>query len=53
LRRKTMRIGIPLFVRNKHLEIREATHTVLLEKNRTQRFQAVQQFLDERREAGR
>ena len=29
------------------VEIGEGTHTVLMEKNRMQLFQAVQQFLDE------
>jgi alpha-beta hydrolase superfamily lysophospholipase len=29
------------------VEIGEGTHTILMEKNRMQLFQAVQQFLDE------
>ena len=32
----------------RYVEIGEGTHTVILEKNRMQLFQAVQQFLDER-----
>jgi len=32
----------------RYVEIGEGTHTVLMEKNRTQLFQAIQQFLDER-----
>jgi pimeloyl-ACP methyl ester carboxylesterase len=32
----------------RYVEIGEGTHTVMLEKNRMQLFQAVQQFLDER-----
>ena len=32
----------------RYVEIGEGTHTVIMEKNRTQLFQAVQQFLDER-----
>jgi pimeloyl-ACP methyl ester carboxylesterase len=33
----------------RYVEIGEGTHTVIMEKNRMQLFQAVQQFLDERR----
>ena len=32
----------------RHVEIGEGTHTIIMEKNRMQLFQAVQQFLDER-----
>jgi len=32
----------------RYVEIGEGTYTVLVEKNRMQLFQAVQQFLDER-----
>jgi alpha-beta hydrolase superfamily lysophospholipase len=32
----------------RYVEIGEGTHTVIMEKNRMQLFQAVQQFLDER-----
>jgi len=32
----------------RYTEIGEGTHTVIMEKNRMQLFQAVQQFLDER-----
>jgi pimeloyl-ACP methyl ester carboxylesterase len=35
------------------VQIGEGTHTVIMEKNRMQLFQAVQQFLDERIEPGR
>ena len=31
----------------RYVEIGEGTHTVIMEKNRMQLFQAVQQFLDE------
>lgn len=31
----------------RYVQIGEGTHTVLMEKNRMQLFQAVQQFLDE------
>jgi pimeloyl-ACP methyl ester carboxylesterase len=37
----------------RYVQIGEGTHTVIMEKNRMQLFQAVQQFLDERIEAGR
>ena len=37
----------------RYVEIGEGTHTVIMEKNRMQLFQAVQQFLDERIEAAR
>lgn len=36
----------------RYVEIGEGTHTVLMEKNRTQLFQAIQQFLDERFRSG-
>jgi len=36
----------------RYVEIGEGTHTVIMEKNRMQLFTAVQQFLDERFEAG-
>jgi len=32
----------------RYVEIGEGTHTIMMEKNRMQLFQAVQQFLDER-----
>ena len=32
----------------RYVEIGEGTHTVIMEKNRMQLFQAVQQFLDEK-----
>ena len=32
----------------RYVEIGEGTHTVIMEKNRMELFQAVQQFLDER-----
>ena len=32
----------------RYVEIGEGTHTIIMEKNRMQLFQAVQQFLDER-----
>ncbi len=35
----------------RYVQIGEGTHTVIMEKNRMQLFQAVQQFLDERLEA--
>ena len=31
----------------RYVEIGEGTHTIIMEKNRMQLFQAVQQFLDE------
>ncbi len=34
----------------RYVEIGEGTHHVMMEKNRMQLFQAVQQFLDERLE---
>ena len=34
----------------RYVEIGEGTHTVIMEKNRMQLFQAVQQFLDEKLE---
>ncbi len=36
----------------RYVEIGEGTHTILMEKNRMQLFQAVQQFLDERLDPG-
>jgi pimeloyl-ACP methyl ester carboxylesterase len=36
----------------RYVEIGEGTHTILMEKNRMQLFQAVQQFLDEKLEPG-
>jgi len=36
----------------RYVEIGEGTHTVIMEKNRMQLFQAVQQFLDEKLEPG-
>lgn len=35
----------------RYVEIGEGTHTVIMEKNRMQLFQAVQQFLDERQKS--
>ncbi len=35
------------------VEIGEGTHTVIMEKNRMQVFQAVQHFLDEQLQPGR
>jgi len=37
----------------RYVQIGEGTHTVIMEKNRMQLFQAVQQFLDEKLEPGR
>jgi len=37
----------------RYVEIGEGTHTVIMEKNRMQLFQAVQQFLDEDLKPGR
>lgn len=37
----------------RYVEIGEGTHTIIMEKNRMQLFQAVQQFLDEDFKAGR
>ena len=34
------------------VQIGEGTHTVIMEKNRMQLFQAVQQFLDEKMQVG-
>ena len=34
----------------RYVQISEGTHTVIMEKNRMQLFQAVQQFLDEQLE---
>jgi pimeloyl-ACP methyl ester carboxylesterase len=36
----------------RYVQIGEGTHTVIMEKNRMQLFQAVQQFLDENEQAG-
>jgi pimeloyl-ACP methyl ester carboxylesterase len=36
----------------RYVQIGEGTHTVMMEKNRMQLFQAVQQFLDERIQSG-
>jgi pimeloyl-ACP methyl ester carboxylesterase len=36
----------------RYVQIGEGTHTVIMEKNRMQLFQAVQQFLDEKLQAG-
>ena len=36
-----------------NVQIGEGTHTVIMEKNRMQLFQAVQQFLDEKLTPGR
>jgi len=36
----------------RYVQIGEGTHTVIMEKNRMQLFQAVQQFLDEKAQAG-
>jgi pimeloyl-ACP methyl ester carboxylesterase len=36
----------------RYVEIGEGTHTIIMEKNRMQLFQAVQQFLDEKIKAG-
>ena len=37
----------------RYVEIGEGTHTIMMEKNRMQLFQAVQQFLDEKFEPNR
>ena len=36
----------------RYVQIGEGTHTVIMEKNRMQLFQAVQQFLDETLQIG-